>query len=302
MNASTTIDMQKAVKSIQATPTIPTILLPLMELLRSPAEDVDLDEVVRLVSLDSAISAQCLRVASSSLFGLAQAPKSVNAAVVTLGTRRVESILLTCCIGQAIPVKNWLMEPDVFWSHTLGCGMVCRRFSAMLAGSDSEKSYMAGLLHDLGFLVNCQIFPVEFEKATNLARQEQITLEEAELATMGFSHCESGRALAEHWKLDSDIMQAIAHHHHIDQADSAKPLVAIVHLSDLLCRMRGLGYGYFESHKLDMMGDPAWEVLIQAHKGLDRIDLARFTFELDEAVGEIFELVKTVFASAKTHL
>ena len=68
-----------------------------------------------------------------------------------------------------------------------------------------------------------------------------------------------------------------------------------MHLSDLMCRMRGMGYGYYERRKVDMISDPAWEILAREHRELDGMDLARFTFELDDAVGEIFDLVSMVF-------
>jgi hypothetical protein len=75
-------NMLERIKRIEVTPAIPAILLPLMELLKAPSESVEIDEVVRLVSYDNAISAQCLRAANSPLFGLAVPPKSVSAAVV----------------------------------------------------------------------------------------------------------------------------------------------------------------------------------------------------------------------------
>jgi putative nucleotidyltransferase with HDIG domain len=175
--------------------------------------------------------------------------------------------------------------------------MVCRKFSEKLVSADGEKAYMAGLLHDIGFLVNCLAFPEEFIKAVEKACDEQIPLDEAELATMGFTHCETGRALADKWKLADDIVEVIAHHHEVEEAEAARPLVAIVHLSDLLCRMRGLDYGYYERHKVDLVHDPAWGVLLKEHRDLEGVDLVRFTFELDEAVGQIHELVSTVFGS-----
>ena len=64
------------------------------------------------MSYDSTIAAQCLRVAGSPLFGLAQPPKSIKGAVISLGLRRVETILLTCCLGQAFPAKKWALDPD----------------------------------------------------------------------------------------------------------------------------------------------------------------------------------------------
>lgn len=112
---------------------------------------------------------------------------------------------------------------------------------------------------------------------------------------MGFTHCETGHALAEKWHLGDDIIQVIAHHHAIEHCESAQPLVALVHLSDLLCPMRGLGYGYYERQKVDLVHDPAWAILLQEYRDLEGVDLARFTFELDEDVAEIYELVSTIF-------
>ena len=114
---------------------------------------------------------------------------------------------------------------------------------------------------------------------------------------MGFTHCESGMALAEKWKMADDIVEVIAHHHAIERSQKAQPLVALVHLSDLLCRMRGLGYGYYERRMVDLIADPAWTILLKEHRDLEGVDLARFTFELDEGVQEIHALVSTVFGS-----
>jgi len=297
MTASVAATIRERVQQIETMPAIPAVFLPLMKLLGNSSEQVKLDDVVRLVSYDGTIAGQCLRVASSPLFGLPKPPESIRGAVLVLGLRRVETILLTCCLGQAFPAKKWALDPGVLWRHSLGCAMVCRKFSEKLATADAEKAYMAGLLHDLGFLVNCLVFPNEFTTAMERACREEIPLGEAERATMGFTHCETGQALAEKWKLTDDIVEVIACHHAIGQSRKAQPLAALVHLSDLLCRMRGLGYGYYERHMVDLVADPAWAILLREHRDLEGVDLVRFTFELDEAVGEIHPLVATAFGS-----
>jgi putative nucleotidyltransferase with HDIG domain len=302
MNTSFSATIHDRVQHIETMPAIPAVFLPLLKLLGGSDGEVKVDEVVRLVSYDNTIAAQCLRVASSPLFGMAQPPKSIKSAVLTLGLRRVETILLTCCLGQAFPAKKWVLDPVVFWRHSLGCAMVCRKFSEKLAAADDEKAYMAGLLHDIGFMVNCLVFPKEFGATMERACREEIPLYEAEQATMGFTHCETGQALAERWKLADDIIDVITHHHAIEESQKAQPLVALVHLSDLLCRMRGLGYGYYERQMVDLVSDPAWAILLKEHHDLEGVDLVRFTFELDEAVEQIHALVSTVFgpASART--
>ena len=297
MTKSIAAKIREGVANIETTPAIPAVFLPLLKMLNAPPERVNLEEVVKLVSYDNTIAAQCLRVASSPLFGLPKSPESIKGAVISLGLRRVETILMTCCLGQVFPAKGWALDPTVFWRHSLGCAMVCRKFSEKLAGADGEKAYMAGLMHDIGFLVNGLAFQSEFAAAIEVAVRDQTPLEEAELATMGFTHCETGSALAEKWNLSEDIIQVIAHHHAVEQSAKAQPLVALVHLSDLLCRVRGLGYGYYERHKVDLVHDPAWDVLLKEHRDLEGVDLVRFTFELDEAVADISELVSTIFGS-----
>ena len=297
MTASIEATIHERVQGIEATPSIPAVFLPLLKLLNEPPDRVRLDDVVKLVSYDNTIAAQCLRVASSPLFGLSKPPESIRAAVISLGLRRVQTILLTCCLGQAFPTKNWALDPTVFWRHSLGCAMVCRKFSQKISHADGDKAYMAGLMHDIGFMVNCLAFSREFAGAVERAVREQISLDEAELSTMGFTHCDTGRALAEKWHLGDDIVQVIAHHHAIELSPHARPLVALVHLSDLLCRMRGLGYGYYERQKVDLVHDPAWAILLKEHHELEGVDLARFTFELDEDVADIYQLVSTIFGS-----
>jgi putative nucleotidyltransferase with HDIG domain len=301
MTTSPSIDakIRRQVDQIETTPAIPAVFLPLLKLLNSSTAEVNLEEVVKLVSYDNTIAAQCLRVASSPLFGLAKTPESIKGAVISLGLRRVETILLTCCLGQVFPAKGTSLDPTVFWRHSLGCAMVCRKFSEKLSGADHEKAYMAGLMHDIGFLVNGMAFSSQFASTIELAVKDQVPLDEAERAIMGFTHCESGRALAEKWNLSEDIIQVIAHHHAIEHSDKARPLVALVHLSDLLCRVRGLGYGYYERQKVDLVHDPAWAVLLEQHRDLEGVDLVRFTFELDDAVANIYELVSTIFGSGQ---
>jgi putative nucleotidyltransferase with HDIG domain len=278
MTESVSAKIRERVQRIEAMPAIPAVFLPLLNMLSDPAKEIALDEVVRLISYDNSIAAQCMRVASSPLFGLTHAPTSIKSAVISLGLRRVETILLTCCLGQAFPAKKWALDPVVFWRHSMGCALVCRKFSEKLHAGDAETAYMAGLLHDIGFMVNCLAFPDEFLQAMTRAMQEEVTLDAAELATMGFTHCETGRALAEKWDLSQDLVEVIAHHHAVEESQHSQPLVALVHLSDLLCRTQGLGYGYYERQRVDLISDPAWAVLLKAQPELGQVDLVRFSW------------------------
>jgi putative nucleotidyltransferase with HDIG domain len=288
--------LRSRISSIDAMPTIPVILRPLLRCLDQPVEQIDVNRIVELVSYDKTIAAQCVRMANSALFGRSEPVESVRTAVMNLGMWRVRDLLFSNSLSQVIPANRWIVDPAVFWRHSLGCALVCRKFAEILGYPDTEKAYLAGLLHDIGILVNSMVAPEEFRVAFAKATCEQIPLDEAEQATLGFTHSDSGRVLAEAWKITPDLIQAIELHHEIGDPGSGGPLVAIVHLSDLLCRLRDLGYGYYEPRQIDFANEPGWTYLVMHFPNLADLDLARFTFTLDEYAKEVGELVSTVFA------
>jgi len=288
--------LRSRITSIDSMPTIPVILRPLLHCLDQPVEQIDITRIVELVSYDKSIASQCVRMANSALFGRNKPVESVRTAVMNLGMWRVRDLLFSNSLTNVIPVNRWVVDAAVFWRHSLGVALVCRKFAEILGYPDTEKAYLAGLLHDIGILVNSMVVPEEFRVTFEKATREQIPLNEAELATLGFTHCDSGRVLAEAWKITPDLIEAIELHHDIGDSQRGGPLVAIVHLSDLLCRLRDLGYGYYEPRQIDFANEPGWLYLVMQFPNLADLDLARFTFTLDEYATEVEELVSTVFA------
>jgi len=295
MTMETLERLRSRITSIDSMPTIPVILRPLLHCLDQPVEQIDITRIVELISYDKSIAAQCVRMANSALFGRNKPVESVRTAVMNLGMWRVRDLLFSNSLTQVIPANRWIVEPTVFWRHSLGVALVCRKFAEILGYPDTEKAYLAGLLHDIGILVNSMVAPEEFRATFEKATREQIPLNEAELATLGFTHCDSGRVLGEAWKITPELIQAIELHHDIGDPERGGPLVAIVHLSDLLCRLRDLGYGYYEPRQIDFANEPGWLYLMMQFPNLADLDLARFTFMLDEYAKEVEELVSTVF-------
>jgi putative nucleotidyltransferase with HDIG domain len=295
MTTGTLERFRSRITSIDAMPTIPVILRPLLHCLDQPVEQIDVARIVELISYDKSVAAQCVRMANSALFSRNKPVESVRTAVMNLGMWRIRDLLFSNSLSQVIPANRWIVDPSVFWRHSLGVALVSRKFAEILGYPDTEKAYLAGLLHDIGILVNSMVAPEEFRATFEKATREQIPLNEAESSTLGFTHCDSGRVLGESWKITPDLIQAIELHHDIGDPERGGPLVAIVHLSDLLCRLRDLGYGYYEPRQIDFAHEPGWLYLVMQFPNLADLDLARFTFTLDEYAKEVRELVSTVF-------
>ncbi len=296
MKSATLDALRSRITRIETMPVIPIILRPLLRCLDQPVDQIDVNRIVELVSYDKSMAALCVRMANSVLYGRSRPVESVRTAVLSLGISRVREMLFSNSLSQVIPSRRWIVEPSVFWRHSLGCALLCRKFAELAGYPDPEKAYLAGLLHDIGILVNSMILHSEFRVTYEKAAREHIPLDEAEQATLGFTHSDSGRILAESWKIPHDLMEVIELHHKIGDSERGGPLVAMVHLSDLLCHANDLGYGYFELGQTDFTDEPGWMYLVMQFPKLTERDLARFAFALEENVKEVGKLVSSVFA------
>jgi HD-like signal output (HDOD) protein len=276
-------------------PTIPAVLAPLLRYLQQPIEQLDVQKVTDLLAQDKSLAAQCLQMANSPLFGRWQKVESLRAAVVSLGFHHVSDIAMSCGVLNMLPGDKTSLDPVVFWEHSLGCALVCRHLARKLKLSDPGKAYLAGLLHDLGIIVHLWVLPQEFRTAYEIAKAEGIPLHEAEQRSLGFTHCESGRLLAESWGLAPDLIEVVTYHHSPEKSSHDAGLVALVHIADLLCRMSGLNYGYVEERQVSLFEDPGFALLAQNSTSLRDFDWARLTFELDSYMDEVHSLVRAIY-------
>jgi HD-like signal output (HDOD) protein len=220
--------------------------------------------------------------------------KSVHGAIVVLGVRQIREILLSCSLLNLLPKESWVIDPLIFWEHSLGCGLVSRFCARKARYKEPERAYLAGLLHDLGELVNMMSFQEEFRAAAQLARSEQIPLHQAERSALGFTHCDTGKILAEHWRLPEDIAEVVEHHHDVQQAKLHPVLVSLVSLSDHLCQVHELGYTINESPDWKLEEDPSWAVLTREYPSFAKAEPTQFIMEMEPFVAEARKLVRSI--------
>jgi len=286
--------IRSRIKALEAMPTVPAVVMPLASMLQQPPEHIDLEKVVELVSYDSTIAAQCLRMANAPLFGRRKT-ETVRSAILALGLKRVQAILLGCCVNKIVPPDKWALDAVTFWRHSLGCALVSSKMAKLIGYPDPEKAYLAGLLHDLGILVNTLTSTDEYRECIREACDGRRALHLSEESRLGFTHCQSGKILAEHWHFSADVIEVVEFHHDLAAAPADAFLVSIVNLSDFLCRVRDLGYGYYEAMGVDLAGESAWAKLAGHYPALADMDLARFTMDIDGALEEITATVDAVF-------
>jgi HD-like signal output (HDOD) protein len=282
-------------EGLRQIPTIPAVLAPLLRYLQQPVEQIDVQKVTDMLAQDKSLAAQCLQMANSPLFGRWKKVDSLRGAVVSLGFHHLSDIAMSCGVLNMLPGEKTSIDPVVFWEHSLGCALVCRHLARKINFGDASQAYLAGLLHDLGIIVNLWVLPKEFAAAFELAKTQGIPLHEAEQISLGFTHCESGALLAEKWELSPELIEVVTHHHSPEGSLNHAGLTALVQLGDLLCRMSGLNYGYIEERQVNLIEESGFGVLAQHCPQLREFDWARLTFELDSYMDEVHSLVRAIY-------
>jgi HD-like signal output (HDOD) protein len=298
MNGQQSAQLEARIAKLESVSTAPVILEQLLQMLRLPGDEIRLEKMVQLVSRDAAIAAQCLRMANSPLMGH-HTVETVQAAVMRLGMDRVRSLLFGLCLHRTVPPDKWVLDSVSFWRHSLGCALVAQMMARGIGYPEPEKAYLAGLIHDIGFLVNSILYTAPFRECFTHAIAQKCPLHVSESLILGFTHEDSGRLLCKRWGLSEELVEVAGCHHQIEALPTARPMTCLVHLGDLLCRVRHLGYGYDEILAVALAHDPAWNHLVAAYPALAEVDLVRFTLDLDGSMDEIAALVDSVFASPR---
>ena len=276
-------------------PSIPAVMQSLLHELEQPADNVNLQRVAEIISRDEALAAQCLRMANSALFSRGPAMDSLRGAVRTLGIARIRDIAVSCGLMRVVPTSMKGLDPMIFWKHSLACAIIARKLARSVGFGDPDKAYLAGLLHDIGYIVNVIVFPEQTQAAIRKAQRQGLFAGEVEYADLGFTHCQSGELLARRWRLTDAMVEVILCHHNAAAAVVNPGLVAIVSLADRLCRASGLGFGYVETP--DPMSECSVDwILLSEHCPLAaEITWEAFVKETETYKEEIHKLVAATY-------
>ncbi|MCP4469304.1 MAG: HDOD domain-containing protein [Gammaproteobacteria bacterium] len=212
---------------------LPEIYLHLQQTIDDPEHSRE--QVAEIIAYDPSLSARVLRIANSSYYGFAREIETVLSAVGTIGELDLRNLVLaTIVVGSMSALKCRGVNIDEFWLHSLRCGITARLIAKTIGGSEPEKLFLAGMLHDIGIL---PIYQQDEALADAVKRQieEQHQLrDQAERELMGFDHAEVGALLIEAWGLSQALSELTRCHHQYQLARTNPQATMILALANLL--------------------------------------------------------------------
>jgi len=218
---------------VKAIPPLPAAVAKLGQ-----AAQLEVADVLKIVSCDPAIAARVLKVSNSSFYGRRGRVLSLREGVITLGVHTVKSL----AIGLAVAGlhKRLVLDPKLalaqarYWRCSIATSVAASEIARSLRLSCRDECFTGGLVRQVGQLGMMGEFGAGY--ASFLAPQVMESPDFAlrEERAFGLSHVEVGQAMCEQWKLPEPLTALVGQ-------SSDQPLAEVVELSRALAEFAGFG-------------------------------------------------------------
>ena len=252
-------ELSRIIRNIRDLPTLPRTILKITETINHPKSSAS--DLAGIITNDQVLTARLLRLVNSSFYGFPQKISTVTTAIVLLGFDAIRNLLLTSSVFDLFSnnKKTKTAVMDAYWDHSFGCALGAKVIGEFLRYEKVEELFVAGLLHDIGKIVEMIFLPDGFSSVASMVNEQNILFITAEERVLGYTHAEIGKLLAEKWNLPPKLIHIIACHHDPGLAGAFAREAAIVHLSDILCRALNIGSG--GDNKMPLLNREGWERL-----------------------------------------
>lgn len=253
--------LRQALGNLDSLPAMPAIAHKLLAL---PLDtDAGEAQMLALIEQDPQLSARVIGLANSPAMGAGRKITRIRDAAMLLGLKRLKSVAIGIATMSRLsnqPAKNF--DPQDLWSHSMTVAIVMNTLAREMPKRirpDENQIFLAGLLHDIGFMV---LHHLDFQASDELHRQIRLQpkrdLHDLELELLGMTHCQIGALLARHWHLPAEIAEVVELHHSPRGGDVVRhnPLVALTSVAEKLLPEFGIS-----EHTGEPVEDDDWRDL-----------------------------------------
>ena len=212
-------DLLQQLKNIEHLPVMPSLASDLLKLQSNP--DATVDDLVRIISHDPALTVQILRYANSALFGFSGQINNLQDAIFrVLGYETVLYMSFGATLGRSLKLpQTGRLSMNNFWKEAVYRAALCQQLALRMprqSRPDSSIVYITGLLHNIGLIIMGNIFQTEFDWLNKmLSSRPQQSLITTEQNLFSCTHTSVGEYLMQHWNMPEEISVVVGEHHNL---------------------------------------------------------------------------------------
>lgn len=232
--------VENAIREISHIATLPEVTLRIIELVEDPTSTAQ--DLHGVISNDPALSSRILKVVNSSFYGLPGQIASINRAIVMLGLNAVKNIAIAASLAKLF--RGGELTPTFsakeLWNHSNATAIGCKLISDSMGMGLGDEAYLAGLIHDIGIMVEMQydrskLIDALDKTGAGVDGIPSVSLLQTETEVFGANHQQFGQGLCAKWKFPAPFASATGFHHNPAAAPSEQAkLVAVVHAADCM--------------------------------------------------------------------
>ena len=231
---------EELVRHIDSLPHFPENVVSLMRLTQDANARVT--DISYSISKDPSLTAELLKHVNSSYYGLPARITNISQAVKLIGMRSLHQLLYSFGFHMIMDRHHSRMKS--LWEHSMRTA-----FYAFLLARDVKRkpeilddAYVAGILHDLGFIAIVSLQPRTEETMRRFCSEKNIPAWVLERFTFGMKHADIGALIAQKWNFPDQLVEGIKYHHDPQQASGEhRDVVFCVYLANAVCDVeRGL--------------------------------------------------------------
>ena len=240
LNKKSPPNLDEVVRRIDEISTLPHVAMRVIEVANDP--DSGAADLKQIMESDVSLSAKILRCVNSSAYATRSKITNLQHAIAYLGLKEVRNLAVTVSVSKLFKEEESIgaYSRSQLWRHLVSVGICARLIAMRRKFDDFEDIFLAGLLHDIGIVLEDQHVHEPFCEVIRLLDPAK-TLASVELENLGFAHTVLGARVAETWNFPEPITDAIRHHHasasyrgdHVDT-------VRCVEVANLLCTLKGI--------------------------------------------------------------
>ena len=237
--------------------------------------DATIDDITGVVETDPALAAQVVSWAASPYYGSAGKIRSVEDAIVrVLGFDLVINLALGLALGKTLALpKDHPQQDTPYWQQSIYTAAVIEGLTRAMPRAkrpENGLTYLAGLLHNFGYLLLAHVFPPHFSL---ICRQIEVNphLHHSfvEQHLLGITREQIGAWLMRNWDMPEELSTALRFQHDPHYAGEHHEYANLVCLAVRLLRKEGIGSGPLESipdelfKRLELSREKAEDVVLK---------------------------------------